>query len=209
MSAASTSPTTVAAIAWLVLTVPLVGCADDRRGSGQPPAEGEAFTAREGLETARNAADEWSTGAELAGVTMAEQEEAPEEWNPSAFGYTGDESIGDGAIPQWLYFFVDGDEVHGVYVDQDGQLYEDPEPPGQTPQDPLAEWGIDSSDAADAAREDEDFAEILSADDAGVLYALQQGEEGPVWWVQARSEAMDDERAILVDAETGEARPFS
>lgn len=193
----------------LLATVPLTGCMEEGTDSAEPPAEGEAFTAREGLATAQGVAENWSAEAELAGITMAEQQQAPQEWDPSAFAYTADEDVGDGAIPQWLYFFVAGDEVRGVYVGQDGQLYEDPDPPGQTPETALAAWEIDSSDAVDAAREDDNFTRILSADDAGVLYVLQEGEGGPVWWVQARSESMDEEKAMLVDAQTGDARAFT
>lgn len=190
----------------LLLTVPLAGCTDDGSPSGEAPAQGEAFTAREGLETANASADAWSNGATVAGVTMIEEGGMPDEWPEDAFDYTPDDAIGDGQIPQWAYFYVDGEDHLAVYVNEDGDTFQDEDPPGEMPGQPLGDWPIDSDAAADAAREDDNVTRILEADDAQVLYALQESDRGPAWFLRVSSEAMDEEQTMLVDAETGEAQ---
>lgn len=191
----------------LLLTVPLVGCADDG-SDGEPPAEGQVFTAREGLETANASAEEWSSEATLAGVTMIEHPGTPDEWPGDGFAYTPDEAVGDGRIAQWAYFYIDGEDHLAVYVNEAGETFQDEEPPGQMPDEPLGDWPVDSDEAADAAREDDNVSEILEADDAEVLYALQESQRGPAWLVRASSETMEEERTMVVDAASGEAQPI-
>jgi len=202
-------PAAIGLVALLLLTVPLAGCADDGSPSGgDSPAEGEAFTARDGIDQARSVADGWSSSAELAGITMIEQAEEPEQWPDEAFAYQGDGEVGDGYIGQWLYFFIDGDQQLGVYVNADGETHTDEDPPGQTPSQPLGDWSVDSNETAETAKDNDTFSEIVSAEDASVLYALQEGQQGTVWFASAKSESMDANQSVVVDAQTGEGQAF-
>jgi hypothetical protein len=206
---ASPSATTASFVALLLLTVPLAGCMDG--GSDQetqPPTEGDLFSAREGLEQANQTAESWSADAELAGISMIEQGGEPENWPAAAFNYTSDPSVGDGEVPQWLYFYTDGETVMAVYLNAEGETHQDEDPPNQTPEQPITNWSVDSTEAVDAAQEDENFSAIADEDDAEILYALQEGQQGPFWIMRARSDAMDQNRTMVVDAQTGEAQSF-
>lgn len=202
--------TTFALLAGLVLlTVPLVGCAD----GGGPSPSGEAMTARDGLGDAEAAAQDWSEDAVFIGAaTLETTNETPEDWAPDAPEFQADDEIGDGMAPQWSYSFKSSDDERvNIFVTAGGETYQ------HTPQQEdffmgseIEDWEISSPDAVDAAKEEiEDFEQTADADDAEVGVFLGAGDSGQVGWIlDAQSDEMDQQVTVSVDANTGDVQRF-
>lgn len=195
----------------LLIFVPLAGCAGNGDSNGAPPS-GEAFEASDQRSTAEVIAEDWSGDATLVGVATREMGQQPENWSQEEFTFTPDENIGDGRVPQWVYFFEnDEGDTLGVGVNAAGETYSNPQAQPRSQGGEIVDWSVDSAAAVDAAKENQTFSSILEADDAAVLYFLsgpQQQGGAANWAVQAASETMDQEQTVLVNAETGETRTF-
>lgn len=192
----------------LVAAVALAGCAENDAGEDEDLQAGEGMVAMDGVETAEAAAMEWSGDATLVGAfTFETSGEEPPDWPEDAFSYEPDGTVGDGLAPAWAYSFADGGDSVTIFVSSDGETYQD-SGEENTSENPLESWSVDSTGAVEAAKEDEDFAGVLEAEDAEVGYLIGEDQDGPMWWLTARSEEMDEEVNLFVDAETGEVEQF-
>lgn len=201
----------------LLATVALAGCATDGGDGDGPPADGEPFAAQAGLSAAEAEAEDWSEDAELVGIITIESpdDEPPEDW-PANLTFTPDPNVGDGLSGMWFYAFDDGSgNTTGVVVDADGETQREENTQEQQFDQPIGEWETESSEAAEVAKEDENYTSILEYEDAEVFIGLtsSQGEgggpEGPMWFFYVESQEQEEEAFVMVDAETGERHdPF-
>lgn len=198
-------------VSLLLVTVPLVGCAQDGGGGGAVGG-GDGMTEADGLEAAEPIAEEWSAEAVLIGAATIETTgEGPEQWPSQAPEFRSDDAVGDGLAPQWGYTFKDGEERIVVYVREDGETYQGPEPQEDAFMDAeLENWELDSTDAVETAREEDgNFSATIEADDAEVGYFLVGGEDGNETWVLDVQSATEEEQVTLVvDAHSGEVQRF-
>lgn len=195
-------------VAVMLLTVPLVGCADDGGGGGVG-VTGDSMTAREGLDAADARAEQWADDPTLVGAFTAEWKQSPPEDVPQdEIDWKADGDITDGLSHVWGYAYKDGSgNSMAVLVNTDGNVaLNDTE--GSDFQEAVEDWEISSSEAVDTARENQTFETILGADDAEILILLLQGQEGPAWWITAKSESMDQEQPVIVNAISGERSTF-
>lgn len=166
------------------------------------------------LDLARDAASRWSPNATLAGVLGTEGSltpEAPsgqEDAVPTAptEGISVDGEIGDGEALVWFFAFVapekdetlavaSGPAVGGMRSGQyEGYDLE-----------PVGEWSVDSTDAAEAAARNSSFAEAADEPGARIYYELHQPPNGSASWRVYASPAGELGWTAVVDASTGEA----
>lgn len=196
----------------LLLTVPLVGCAEDGGGPSSG-TDGEAMTAADGLQDARSVAEEWSQGAEFIGAgTLETDNGTPEKWPSEAPEFRLDDNIGDGLAHQWVYTFKnDADERLNVHVNSEGETYQKtPEQEDLFMNSTIEDWNVSSSEAMEAAKEEEqDFKDTVAADDAQVGIILGAGDSDRVGWLlDVQRASTDDQVTVIVDATTGDVQRF-
>lgn len=198
----------------LVLAVPLVGCAEDGGDGDAATGGGDGMTATDGLEDARDEAEDWNAEAQFIGAgTLETDEQDPDDWASEAPEFQADETIGDGLAHQWSYTFKDAEDNRiNVYVTDEGETYQEEAQQEDAFMDAaIDDWTIQSTDAVDAAREEVgDFDAVLDADDTEIGYILVSGEnEGDTGWLlDAQSESNDEQVTVTVDGETGEVQRF-
>lgn len=199
------SASLVLSVGLLVLTVALVGCAQD--GDSGAAADGDAMTAQEGLDAAETAAEEWSSDATFIGASASETAaDSHEDWPAEAPEWQPDAEVGDGRSPQWIYTFEDAEgNLANVYLTADGQTHvADREEGTFFMQDPVEDWSVSSADAVQAAADaDEEFASAIEEDGIEIGYLLAQGGGDKLWLINAQSS--DGNVQMEVDAETGDA----
>lgn len=191
----------------LLLTVPLVGCAED--GGPSSSAGGEGMTAADGLEDAEAVAADWSQEATFIGAgTLETSREEPEDWASQAPEFQPDENIGNGLAHQWSYTFenADGERIN-VYVTDEGETYQESSDQADFFMNAeVADWSVDSQEAVETARDEvDDFDAVIGTDGAEVGYVIAGGEDGDTAWI-LDAQADDEQVTVSVDAETGEVQ---
>lgn len=190
----------------------LAGCTSNPLGGGP-------LTAKEAQGKADPAARQWRGDAVLVGIA------APEGGAGSAFLGNGssewpmrvdpDGSVGDGRLPQWIlnYRSPAANASLAVVVYQNGtvQTHDDPESRGDDGSTPVANWQVDSPQAAQVAMQDANFSAAARAADGGIVYVLGQGNGGmqmggndPFWILTTGSESASTGAIVFINARTGE-----
>ncbi len=169
----------------LVLGATLAGCMGG--GSGGDPDEAPGgdggYTAKHAAELARAHAATWSPDADLVGLEA--QELAPGTTGrtpPPGVPAATDPVVGNGRAPFWLAGLRSADGEF-LLVAVAAQVTEIPRGGDHTlarARTPLADWRLDSDDAADAAWPDRSSANVYS------LLRMEPGDDGPVpvWTLQ-------------------------
>lgn len=197
-------------LATLVAAPALAGCL----GSAQASAMDQRDPAQEEAES-------WSSDAELALVVGLEGEAA------NAYGgYDGgndsfeedywsraeeDDSRGDGQAELWGYGFVSEskpDEVFYVVVDADGEVV-DTRTDSRDDEEALGEWEVDSDEAAEIAREENEHLRAAEeADNSGFVFVLHEDDDytNPVWIVAGGGggDSGGGGGIVIIDAVTGD-----
>lgn len=127
---------------------------------------------------------------------------------------TPDSAPGDGRAAVWYFVYLNGagTSLYTIAVSQgkvllgqqDGDAAE--EFGGDGFYGVLADWRIDSDDAAEAGQlANPEYSMLCDADNIVAFSSLMQGETGPVWFIGAERQAdgTPDEAFFAVDANTG------
>lgn len=177
------------------------GCVDDPRQGGAAIAGTVAH--ERALEEART----WAADAELvllSGVEAPGSHPATEREDDARLAVPADADVGDGRAPAWTALFYSEGENATLSVRVVGDQVRALEPTGspETPV-PLANWSVDSPEAAATALDERSFREAALAEGANV--ALTLGTEGgePVWTLKARSGAHGGATTARVHAVNG------
>ncbi|MHB1261800.1 MAG: hypothetical protein ACYC2H_08805 [Thermoplasmatota archaeon] len=169
---------------------------------------GETMTAREGLDDARSAANDWADGQdlELLGVVAIEpfkhiRYESDDGEYEAEYVTHLDGNPGDGRAPGWAYGFYTGERCVSVvlaagigvlaegYETCDGDL------------DALPEWSVDSDEVAEILGGEEEWPDL--GDDGTYFWGLH-GEDGMALWVVAGTGEDGETVFASVDASSGE-----
>lgn len=175
-------------------------------------------SARTRLDLAEEAAARWSRNATLAGILGTEGSLAPQAPSgqgdavpsptvPSRVIPLADGHVGDGRGLLWFFAFTapeeegvlavaSGPAVGGIRTGEyDGYSLE-----------PLADWRLDSTDAARAARSaNASFRRAAAEPGARLYYELHEPGNGSAsWWIYASPHPSEDGWTARVDARTGD-----
>jgi len=195
-------------VALILLAAPLAGCADDG-GTNSLQADGDGMLAEDGKAAADSEADDWAEDArlvEIATIELGPEAEQPDQGDLE-MNLTTDDTPGDGVAAYWKYTYRDGDDAAmNVFVNAQGDTETSTDVQTDSDQE-VSDWNISSEEAAEKASEDENFTSLLEAEDATVLYGLLGGDE-QAWLLSVESPSQDEQRQLIVNAETGEMRPF-
>ncbi|MFA5943644.1 MAG: hypothetical protein WC876_04165 [Candidatus Thermoplasmatota archaeon] len=171
-------------------------------------APGKTMTAREGLDDARSAAEEWAEGEtlDLVGAVAIEpfkrvHYESDDGEDEAEYVTHLDGNPGDGKAPGWAYAFYDGERCISVVLAAGlGVLAEGYE----TCDDDIEvtpDWSVDSDEVAEILQAREDWPDL--GEDGTYFWGLFAEEGLAIWTVGGSGE---DEETVFasVDASSGE-----
>jgi len=160
--------------------------------------DSEGITALEGLEVAEEVALNWSENAILIGVRK------------------GGSIVSGGVYSSWSYSYAASDNVStrvekfGVGINAD-MTYNTREYEGTLRHNPIYNWNIDSDEAYETAKDNDEIQEFLSKYERATVerFTLFGGEGGsdPAWkihWSSMRGFADPKHAEIRINARTGE-----